>query len=65
MMSELMGADLLDELKQKEKDLILAAELGKSLLEEKQRLEQDLSALREDFRCLEEVTQIHFWCNRA
>lgn len=48
------GEDLLVELEQKENDLLLVAKL-KNLLEERDRLEQDLSALRTDFACLEEV----------
>lgn len=60
-MSEVQGEDLLAELNRKENDLILAAEFGKKLLDEKERLKQDLSALKADLACLEEV--INFSAN--
>ena len=55
-MSELRGEDLLAELKRKESDLLLAAQLGKNLLEEKESLQQDVCDLRADLKCLEEVS---------
>lgn len=57
-MSELRGEDLLAELRQKESDLLLAAQFGKDLLEEKESLQQDLSELRAELKCLEEVSYL-------
>lgn len=47
--------ELSAELQRKEKDLILSAQLGKSLLEENEKLRSDLSKSRADLATLEKV----------
>lgn len=59
--SEFKEADrevLQAELRQKEKDLILAGRLGKELLEENECLKADLNSLQRDLTNLEEVEYI-------
>lgn len=46
---------LLAELRQKEQDLVLAAQVGKELLGENERVKKDLSTLKRELQSLEEV----------
>lgn len=50
--------DLRDELKQKEANLELAARLGKNLLEENEKLKQDLNSMQQDLTSLEQVPKL-------
>ena len=47
--------ELLDELRRKDEELVLAASYGKALLEEKEQLRTELQAAQEEIRQLEEV----------
>lgn len=48
-------------LKQRERDLVLAAELGKALLERNQELTKQAEALAEEYSSKLEVSAKHFW----
>jgi len=49
---------LLAELARKNQDLLLAASYGKTLLEEKEQLREDLEAAQKEMKQLEEVRQV-------
>lgn len=54
--------DIYRQLAQKEKDLLLAAELGKALLEKNEELTQKYELLQEDYSQVVEVSRlIFFW----
>ena len=54
--SDLNGNDILNILEAKERDLILAAELGKALLEKNEQLSQQNEKIAKDFSEKLEVT---------
>ena len=53
--------DPLEQLKQRERDLVLAAELGKALLERNQELTKQSEALTEQYATKLEVSDVRFF----
>lgn len=54
--------DIFRQLAQKDKDLLLAAELGKALLEKNEELNQKYELLQEDYSQAVEVSRLDFFC---
>jgi len=59
-----MDLDISQQLQQKEKDLILAAELGKALLDKNEELSLQNERITEDYtQKLEASSSFHFFCS--